>query len=86
MEINFRFNQNQEKKFPDQALVVTSLAYLEDALVNERYEECAELIRDAKRFGATSGDIKKAITDGARGIKTLRQVALPREKAGRKRF
>ena len=87
MEINFTFNKEKEKKKTgDQALQVTALIYLKEALVNERYEECAELVRAAKRFGATQGEIKQTIVEGARGLKVGRKVEAPRERVGRKRF
>ena len=87
MEINFAFNKKEtQTKAPDQALVATSLIYLKEALVNERYEQCAELIRAAKRFGASQGEIKTVLTEGARALKVGRRVEAPQKRIGLKRF
>ena len=40
MRFNFTLNKGKDTQ-KDQVLQVTALAYLEDALANERYEECA---------------------------------------------
>ena len=87
MEINFAFNRKEvQTKAPDQALVVTSLIYLKEALVNERYAQCAELIRAAKRFGASQGEVKTVLPEGARALKVGRKVEAPLKRTGRKRF
>ncbi|GEM_PF-3430665 len=87
MEINFTFNKKKEQiKAGDEALQVIALIYLKEALVKERYEECAELVRAAKRFGATQGEIKQMLVEGARGLNVVRKVEVPRERSGRKRF
>ena len=45
----------------DDALKLTTLLYLKDALEGERYENCAELIQTAKEFGAEQDDISQVI-------------------------
>ena len=45
----------------DALLKATSLLYLKDALEGERYEECQELIQNAKSFGATQREISEVI-------------------------
>ena len=47
-------------------LKVTSLLYLKEALADEAYERCAELIRTARQFGAGSFEIQKVIQDHIR--------------------
>ncbi len=45
----------------NRALKATALLYLKEALGQERYEECAELIESAKELGAAQSDIDKVI-------------------------
>lgn len=52
---------------PDTALKATALIYLRDALLGERYEDCPELIRAAKGFGADSMEIRTVIAKFLRG-------------------
>lgn len=67
MQFNFLTNNNKEKKeTPDELLQITALAYLQDALAQERYEECAFLIKEAKRYGAQGRAIQQLIAEGAR--------------------
>ena len=70
----------------DQALRVTALLYLKEALVGERYEECAELVAAAKRFGATTRDVKVAIAKGVRNLRTGGKIDIPVRRITRKRF
>ena len=87
MEINFAFNKKKEQtQTGDEVLAVTALIYLKEALTNERYEECAEFVRAAKRFGATQSDIKQTLVEGARAFKTGRKAPARRQATGRKRF
>ncbi len=87
MEINFAFNKKKEQtKTGDEALATTALIYLKEALTKEQYEECAELVRAAKRFGAPLSEIKQVLVEGARALKTGRKLEAPRERTGRKRF
>ena len=39
------YNQGEGLYTADQALRVTALSYLKEALIQEQYEECAELVR-----------------------------------------
>lgn len=45
----------------DEFLKTTALMYLEEALFRERFEDCDELIRTAKGFGAQLDEIKAVI-------------------------
>lgn len=43
-------------------LKTTALIYLQEAIFNQQYEQCAQLIKQAKEVGATASDIKEIIT------------------------
>ncbi len=45
----------------DEILKVTALLYFKEALVNQAYESCQELVDLAKGFGASKGEIKQVI-------------------------
>lgn len=51
----------------DRVLKATSLLYFKEALLNQQYEDCAELIRAAKSFGARPGEISRVIAEAIRG-------------------
>lgn len=56
-------NQPSDAVVYDRVLKATSLLYFKDALFNQRYEDCAELIRAAKSFGAQPGEIGRIIAE-----------------------
>lgn len=85
MRINFTYNKDNIQN-EDQLLRVTALAYLEDALANERYEECAELIRAAKEYGATIGEVRTIVAEGAQGAAKGRGKKTPARANGRRRI
>jgi len=60
-----RSSRNRIRQYRN-PLRLTALLYLREALQTERYEECAELIRFAKRFGARNGDIRSLLEDARR--------------------
>ncbi len=87
MRINFTLNKNKnEEQRPDQLLQVTALAYLQDALTNERYEECAQLVKAARQYGAQAREIQKVLVDGAKRTRFGRVVEPFRQQAGARRF
>ena len=45
---------------------LTALIYLREALIAERYEDCAEFIAIAKEFGAIDGEIRILLEDSRR--------------------
>jgi len=47
-------------------LRLTALLYLREALQNENYETCREIIAYARRFGATFRQIKNLLEDPRR--------------------
>lgn len=47
-------------------LKLTSLMYLKEALLRERYEECATIIALAKEFGASESEIGYLLEDPRR--------------------
>ena len=85
MRFNFTLNKGKDTQ-KDQVLQVTALAYLEDALANERYEECADLIEAAKEYGATLVEIRTIVAEGARGVQKNRGAKTAARTNGRKRF
>ena len=67
-------NQPNDLVVYDRVLKATSLLYFKDALLNQQYEDCAELIRTAKSFGAQPGEISRIIAE-ATGTDTGRNGA-----------
>ena len=58
MRNNLIFNNTENKTIvPDETLKATTLLYLKEALRNEEFEECAQLIKTAKGFGAQQEEI-----------------------------
>lgn len=47
-------------------LRLTALVYLKEALLKERYEDCADIIAQAREFGATSSEINGLLEDPRR--------------------
>ena len=45
---------------------LTALLYLKEALLKERYEECAEIVAAAKEFGAADFEIRDLLEDPRR--------------------
>lgn len=88
MRLNSTINNGPDQSArADEVLKLTALVYFEDALTAQRYEDCPELIRAAKSFGATQADIRAVINGYVGGIKTGRgkEPAKPALK-GRRRF
>ena len=74
---------NQKPRIPEEILKATALLYLEDALRNERYEDCAELIQRAKEFGAKRFEVRKVIKGSVHGVKVGRRNSSRSEIGGR---
>ena len=53
----------------------TSLQNLKDALQAERYEDCAALVQNAKRYGAGANEINSVIATSIRRFKPRRNEA-----------
>ena len=45
---------------------LTALLYLKEALIEERYEECRDIITIAYEFGATENDVQLLLEDARR--------------------
>ena len=60
-----RFNVGRGKR-TKHPLALTALWYLREALLNERYEQCAEFIQIAHEFGATPLEVKFLLEDARR--------------------
>lgn len=62
--------ENQvQKDGANQMVKATSLLYLKEALINEAYEECAQLIAVAKDNGADQKEISEAIDAHIKTVK-----------------
>lgn len=63
--------RNKLKTIPRAKLLkVTALLYLKEALYKQKFEQCAELVQAAKRYGATTEEVHKVI---ARYVRRLQQ-------------
>ena len=64
MRNNMVFTKNTNKPdAPDELLKTTTLLYLKEALGNQEFEQCAALIKTAKRFGATKVEVQKVLRE-----------------------
>jgi hypothetical protein len=70
----------------DEVLKTTSLLYIKEALCRERYEDCAELIRFAKEFGADQGEISGVIAEHNGGEEAAKTDEANQGIGGRLRF
>ena len=57
----------------DDTLKLTTLLYLKEALEQERYETCAELIQEAKKFGADTSEVSQVIAGYIGKLSRLRK-------------
>lgn len=69
-----RLVNNKRNVTPDETLKVTTLLYLKDALIEEKYEEVPALIKAAKRYGAKQSEIKKEIIKYVRRLQRGQKV------------
>ncbi|MCM8775635.1 MAG: hypothetical protein NC930_04705 [Candidatus Omnitrophica bacterium] len=51
------------RRISKNAVKLTALLYLREALLKEKYEECADLIAIAKEFGAGEFEIRYLLED-----------------------
>lgn len=56
-------------RLTDNVLKATALVYLKEALFRQKYEQCAELIRSAKEFGAGEEEVRGVIEEYVRELK-----------------
>lgn len=66
----------------DEVLKLTSLLYLKEALVAQRYEDCAELIQEAKGLGAQQSEISALLAEVS-GRSLSRQASYGAKRKGR---
>ncbi len=59
----------QNNQTAENALQVTALLYLQEALAAERYEECTELIGSAKELGVGQTEISTVLASYIRRLK-----------------
>lgn len=50
----------------DDPVKLTALLYLQEALREERYEDCAPMIAVAREFGASEAEIRNLLEDSRR--------------------
>ncbi len=70
----------------DRVLRVTALQYLKEALAQEHYEDCAELVRAAKEFGAQPNHIRGILTGHGRRVTGAPQTLAVIKKGWGRRF
>ena len=51
----------KKPEFSEDARREITLLYLEEALYKEQYEDCGQIIQNAKRFGAGPDEVSKVI-------------------------
>jgi len=83
---NTVFTYNNKPIAPDELLKTTSLLYFKEALRHQQYEQCAELIRSAKRFGARQAEIGRVIAEHLSRGRTGRQYEADKRIGGRLRY
>lgn len=87
MQKKLLFNARRPQAEPaDELLKTTSLLYFEEALINEAYEDCPELISRAKVYGAGLGDIRKVIAQSVRKVQSGGRTTVPVKGGARRRF
>ena len=52
----------------------TALLYLKESLNKEKYEECTEMIKNAKRFGASQVEISQVISEYTDQLSLVNQI------------
>lgn len=57
------YQNNQLSTTQNDTLKTTALLYLREALLNESYEDCRELIQEAETFGAGHTEISGIFAD-----------------------
>jgi len=69
MKNNVLFNNEQNKPLAAdvEALKLTALLYVKEALQKEQFEDCQRLIAKAKGFGAQQPEISEVIEEYTRG-------------------
>lgn len=48
----------------DQVLKTTALLYLKEAVINEEFERCSELVDSARKYGAEENEIREVLRGG----------------------
>jgi 4-aminobutyrate aminotransferase-like enzyme len=76
---------NNKPTIPNETLKATSLLYLREALLKQKYEDCTELIQTAKEFGAQQNEISGIIAEAVRGEQGGQQNEANKQRKGRRR-
>ena len=74
----------QNRQAAGDTLQATALLYLLEALANELYEECAELVRSAKELGVGQAEISEALASYNRSLKRAGGNGANRQNQGRR--
>jgi len=78
-------NKKIEPRRADVILKATALMYLQEALVNEGYEDAPDLIRQAYKYGAKRDEVRNVIERNLFKRKALMGTGV-QLKAGKRRF
>lgn len=57
---------------------VTALVYLREVLLAEKYEECSEIIKIGREFGATNREVHKVLNSYSRTLKPAKSARSPK--------
>jgi hypothetical protein len=62
MKLNVNLtNRTKKPEFSEEARKAITLLYLEEALYKEQYEECAQIVQNARKLGAKDEEVRKVI-------------------------
>ena len=87
MTRNRVFTSPKQKELrTEDMLKLTALLYFREALIKEQFEDCAELVRTAKEYGADSRHIRAVIASTVRKDKGGRTRVAYRKGRKRSRF
>ena len=86
MKLNVNLtNRINKPEFSDEARKEIALLYLEEALDKEQYEDCRQIIENAKQFGVKNDEVSKFIVTFLKnkGKRLPREVNVRLPNAGR---
>jgi hypothetical protein len=69
MQTTGRFRPRRFLRIKRDPVKLTALLYLQEALLAERYEECADFIAIAKEFGAWNQEIQNILENPHREVR-----------------
>lgn len=84
-QIVFNNNGEQRARSPNKAFKNAYLLYFKEALIKEKYEDCAYLTAEARHYGARQSEIRKVILEHVVGQNVDRPFKANHNR-GRRRF